>query len=438
MTSPQSQNTNIGGSVLDVPVAVERVASNSHNPDASSTASDTNKFANADPTLETALLRKELDLIEVDHDRSWLIVSNRPAWLNAVALFVLTGCGVFEGYVMNRVGLSDPTAITQQFTFHTWIVLIVFVSAVAASMLVGGVLDFVVPSLYERTRSGRKDRAGYVRTVIGGCGVGIGLAICGSGPTILPTQLAAGTGTAWATLVGMLAGALCYSIFDHFYGEGISCPLRLADKTNLDDRLEIRFCYIGIPVGVLVFGGVAALNLAYLTPERDSPKLQLGPSWGTSKAWPAIVLGACIGGLQIVYRVLGQRGQGGATSFMSVISTLTCGKLAPKQLLWDSEKGGLKIGMLWQPAFVFIGTSLGSLAARETGSPIPPGLTYWRAVVGGFVVLFSARISNSCTCGGITLAGESNLEGLLMVTCVFIMAVVMEWILVAAGAQGGW
>jgi uncharacterized membrane protein YedE/YeeE len=93
--------------------------------------------------------------------------------------------------------------------------------------------------------------------------------------------------------------------------------------------------------------------------------------------------------------------------------------------------------LAWQFAFVWIGTTLGSLASSQINdSPYPEGVTYWRAAVGGFLAVLGSRIAGGCTCGhGVTGFAEMSIESIVAVCCIFGAGIASGFAFEAAGGK---
>jgi hypothetical protein len=345
-------------------------------------------------------------------DGSWIYCCRRPAWLQCGLLGVLGACGFAEGVAFQRSGILDPNAIVGQMTFKSWVVMRMFLSAVGASMVLQGAMDVVVPSFFVETRGARYNRQGYARNAIGGALLGAGMAIAGTGPTILPAMIGAGTGNAWVAALGFLAGGLAFYALDRVWLHKYHIEVdEKKDKLVVDEIVGTRYYKLALPLGALFFGAASALEFALAPRANDEPKLQVG-----KLLLPTVAVGAVIGLNQIAYRFIAHHGQGGSSAVMVMLSALTWGKIAPGSFpnAWPR---------VWQLAFVWGGTLLGAAwSARATAGETraAPGLSPLRAALGGFLAVFGSRIAGGCTCGqGITAVSELSLEGFVTAAAIF-------------------
>jgi uncharacterized membrane protein YedE/YeeE len=357
-------------------------------------------------------------LIPASKDRSPLV--------NSLLLVGLIGFGMLEGASFQRSGVFLPVAITGQMVFKVWIVLKMFISAIGASMISQGVMNLILEGEFDRSRVYKRKRAGFLRVIVGSALLGVGMALAGTGPTMLPSQIGGGVGTAWVTLLGALLGGVIFSIIDKVAPSVFANP-EGEERTlmTLDTKIvKFRYEFISIPLGFVMLGISIALEFI-VTQADDEERIGIG-----SLPWYPTIAGGIVGIGQVPMRLVAGHGQGGSTSLMTVIGTLTCGLLAPDHRLVSFQQA-------WQFAFVWIGSTLGSLASSQINEfPYPDGVTYWRAAVGGFLALFGARIAGGCTCGhGVSGFAELSLESAVAACVIFGTGIATGFIVQAAGGE---
>uniref|UniRef100_A0A7S1QFW4 Sulphur transport domain-containing protein n=1 Tax=Neobodo designis TaxID=312471 RepID=A0A7S1QFW4_NEODS len=348
--------------------------------------------------------------------------SERSVLVNTLLLLCLIAYGMFEGASFQRSGVFLPVSITGQMVFKLWIVLKMFMSAVGASMVCQGLLNLAMQHEFDRSRVYKKKRAGFLRVIAGSATLGVGMALGGSGPTMLPSQIGGGVSTAWVTLLGALAGGVVFSIIDKFAPSIFANP-EGDEMMTLDTKVvNFRYELLSVPIGFVLVG--VCVGLEFALPQSDDEKaIGLGPL-----PWYPTAAGAIVGVGQVPMRLIAGHGQGGSTSLMTVIGTLTCGVLAPAHRLVSFQQA-------WQFAFVWVGTTLGSLASSQINNfPYPEGVSYWRAAVGGFLMLFGARVAGGCTCGhGVSGFAELSLESAVAAICIFGFGIATGFVIEAAG-----
>lgn len=128
----------------------------------------------------------------------------------SVPLAVLIGLatGIVFGFALEKSRVFEPGVIVGQMRFDTFIMLKVFLAAVATGCVVLAVLNgafgvklSLKPLLYKAN-------------IIGGLILGAGIALSGACPGTTLAQIGAGYRDAWFTLLGGLAGALFYGYLD--------------------------------------------------------------------------------------------------------------------------------------------------------------------------------------------------------------------------------
>ena len=353
--------------------------------------------------------------------------SPRPVWLNALLLLFLIACGTFEGVSFHRSGVFLPDAFFGQFLFKVWIVLKMFMSAVGASMMVQGIMAAFNTEKFDQSRSYKVEKFGFIRVIGGSATLGVGMALCGTGPTMLPSQLGANVGHAWATLIGCLLGGLIYAVIEKLVGDKLKTGQAEEDEILVLEQIPVlkkaRYQYIVIPAGLAMIGCSVGLELI-IPHSKDEARLGAG-----SLPWLPTVAGLIIGGNQLPVRLITGEGKGGTASIMAIIGTLSCGILA-KQNRVTSFKNA------WQFCFVFIGITLGALISALTSPTTysPVGFSIERCIIGGAFMILGARLAGGCTCGhGISGFSELSLESVAAVIAIFGSAIAMAYTLDAIG-----
>ena len=326
-------------------------------------------------------------------------------------LLVLGACGTLEGYAFVLTGVISPQAFRDQMEFKSFIIMKLFLSAVGTSMVVQGLYSFINPKMYDETRKYSKKSQGFFRAVSGCLILGAGMYICGSGPTMMPAQLSAGVETATTIVLGAFAGGLVFGLVDPIlFPKGVAkCTI---EQSSIDKKVNASYASLAVPLGFALLAATAALEY-FLPHSRDTARIT---GFATQSPMLPIVAGAIIGLNQIPLRILAGSGQGGSTSVMTIIGTLSGGLLAPKQKL-TSIIGAAQIVYVW------LGTLLGGYyAAGADGAFRPaPGFGHLQTFVGALLMLFGARVADGCTCGhGITGMSELSLQSIAAAMSIFV------------------
>lgn len=329
----------------------------------------------------------------------------------------LIGLGCLEGYTFSRVGMLPPQVMDDQMVFRSFIIMKLFISAVGASMLFQGIMSLITPDQFFKSRFYAEKTSGYVRTVIGAVMLGVGMELAGSGPTILPSQIAAGVTSGPIILAGMISGGILWAIAEPLLFDIKTCSIpKPGQKLIVEQIIGGRYGYFAIPGGFMMLLAVVLMEI--FLPHKD--ELQTAGVPISNPTLP-IFAGIVIGANQIALRYITEDGQGGSTSIMNVISTLTFGKISTRHQIADL------IGAA-QLLYVWVGTCLGSLA----GSDLPDidGHNVGRSFVGGALMLVGGRIALGCTCGrSISGVSELSLESFAAMIGTFGGAIVTGFII---------
>jgi len=127
--------------------------------------------------------------------------------MSSVAVGILSGLsmGVVFGVALEKSRVFEPGMIVGQMQLRNWIMLKVFLSAVATGAVVLALLNgFGVVKLQPKA-------ALYAADLVGGLILGAGITLAGACPGTTLAQLGAGYRDAFFTLLGGLSGAVAFS-----------------------------------------------------------------------------------------------------------------------------------------------------------------------------------------------------------------------------------
>jgi hypothetical protein len=160
--------------------------------------------------------------------------------------------GVVFGFLLEKSRVFEPAVILGQLQLRNFLMLKIFLSGVAAGLVVIGVL--VATGL-----SGLHPKpAIWSADIVGGLILGAGIALAGACPGTTLAQIGAGYKDAWFTLAGGLLGALTFT-----YLEPTLRPVLLeggAGKLTLDKVLGVPFPWLAFGFAVLLVIGLVALE----------------------------------------------------------------------------------------------------------------------------------------------------------------------------------
>jgi len=164
------------------------------------------------------------------------------------AVLVGVAMGIVFGFALEKSRVFEPGMIVGQMQMKNFIMLKVFLTAVATGAVVLAVLNgFGFVKLSPKP-------ALYAADIIGGLILGAGIALAGACPGTTLAQIGAGYRDALFTLLGGLAGAVAYT-----YAQPALSKTFLAQG----DGKIIFSDLVGVPywIGALVFAAVLVLAL---------------------------------------------------------------------------------------------------------------------------------------------------------------------------------
>lgn len=160
--------------------------------------------------------------------------------------------GVVFGFVLEKSRVFEPAVILGQLQLRNFLMLKIFLSGVAAGLVIIGAL--VATGL-----SGLHPKAAlWTADIVGGLILGAGIALAGACPGTTLAQIGAGYRDAWFTLAGGLSGALAFT-----YLEPTLRPVLLAGgagKLTLDKVLGVPFPWLALGTAALIVVALVALE----------------------------------------------------------------------------------------------------------------------------------------------------------------------------------
>lgn len=163
--------------------------------------------------------------------------------------------GIVFGFALEKSRVFEPGMIVGQMQLRNFIMLKVFLTAVATGAVVLAVLNgFGFVKLQPKA-------AVYAADLVGGLILGVGIALAGACPGTTLAQVGAGYRDAWFTLAGALCGAVAFS-----YAQPSLLPFLSAGDGKL-----IFTDLLGIPFWAGALAWTAILVLALVVLERLRP-----------------------------------------------------------------------------------------------------------------------------------------------------------------------
>ncbi|HZS65236.1 MAG TPA: YeeE/YedE thiosulfate transporter family protein [Xanthobacteraceae bacterium] len=200
------------------------------------------------------------------------------------AILVGVAMGIVFGFALEKSRVFEPGIIVGQMQLSNFIMLKVFLTAVATGAVVLAALNgFGVVKLQPKA-------ALYSADIIGGLLLGAGIALAGACPGTTLAQIGAGYRDAIFTLIGGLCGAVAYSYASPMLGKTF-----LAEgggKIILSDLIGIPYWQGALALAVIIV--VALVLLERFTPWRaelgrdvDGDRSDRAPRQGATRMAPA-------------------------------------------------------------------------------------------------------------------------------------------------------
>ncbi|XP_013406129.1 uncharacterized protein LOC106170705 [Lingula anatina] len=349
--------------------------------------------------------------------------------------------GILFGIFMEKGRVFEPKHIRYQMVFTNFIMLKMFLSAVATGQICLGIF-YLIPQLKERfhkTMTAYTDvfaTKGVLTSILGAFTLGVGMTLSGACPGMVLVQVGSWTPNSIFTLIGALTGTLLYGLFAPWIIR-FSRPKKPFQKPTVHERFNIPFAALAIPMAVAL--GVVVFVIEWFRPWNSLLELSIpnNPDADivTVRAWPPYISGALIGLLQIVIVLVVDDTLGGSSAYVTVVSQwVVSEKLQEKFPYLARARTG--IGNWWQVVYVFgaiLGGALSALSSSSYGST--QGVSVVTAFFGGFLMLIGARFAAGCTSGH-GLSGMSLLAWLsfLAVPSMFAGGIVTAFSMQATGA----
>lgn len=169
--------------------------------------------------------------------------------LNAILIGLASG--IVFGVALEKSRVFEPGVIVGQMRFDTFIMLKVFLAAVATGLVLLAIMHG-----YYGVKLSLKPLL-YKADIIGGLLLGIGITLSGACPGTALAQIGAGYRDAWFTVLGGLAGALLYGYFDApitaFLAES-------GTRITFDQLLRAPFWMVALALAALLVAVLLALE----------------------------------------------------------------------------------------------------------------------------------------------------------------------------------
>lgn len=172
------------------------------------------------------------------------------------AVLIGLAMGIVFGFALEKSRVFEPGMIVGQMQLRNFIMLKVFLTAVATGTIVLAMLQgFGLVKLYPKPTL-------YGADIVGGLVLGAGIALAGACPGTVLAQVGVGYRDAFFTLIGGIAGAIAFG-----YAQPILQPVLLSGGPG-----KITFADVtGISFWILALGLAAVLVAVLLIIEKWRP-----------------------------------------------------------------------------------------------------------------------------------------------------------------------
>lgn len=328
-------------------------------------------------------------------------------------------CGIIFGFAMEKGRVFEPRLIRRQMIMTKFVMIKMFLSAVASGLFGMSILA-MVPStnrIFLRTCQryyNDLNEKGVISSVLGGLCLGVGMALSGSCPTSIFTQIGAQVPHIEYTFAGAVAASLFYGICKPVF-DIITKPV-IRESSN--PWTKSPYFVMALPLVAMFAILVCAIEILIPWTNEIKAKNQDADMF-ERKAWPPYIAGAIIGGLQVPLIVFLGETLGGSSSFLTMVSQIFVGPL--KRLSPYLCKYRWGFDSWWQIFYVggvILGAYLSASASGTLGTAkgAPPMYSF----VGGFLIILGARIAGGCTSGhGLSGMGFLSIVSFITVASMF-------------------
>jgi hypothetical protein len=248
-----------------------------------------------------------------------------PDW--ALVLPTSIVMGFTFGFCLEKSRVFEPMVIRGQFVFERWIMLKMFLAAMATSCISFALCCHFAPDQFTVVRKkmtgccdGSCAVVPLLRGAIGACLLGVGMAISGACPGMVLSQLGAGVETSYSTLLGCLAGALVFGLME----PSLEPTILKRGKSMVpyvDQLLKADYRLLVTALGVGMWLVVIILEVAIDWKSDLTFPNPMGCAWvWDCVAWPPSVAGAIVGLLQIPAVLVCSEFLGGSRGYCTLMA----------------------------------------------------------------------------------------------------------------------
>ncbi|KAJ8311651.1 hypothetical protein KUTeg_011006 [Tegillarca granosa] len=294
----------------------------------------------------------------------------------AVKLVVSTLCGIIFGIMLEKARVFEPKAIRTQMVFETFIMLKMFLSAVASGQICLSILSLLPWTKSKFTEAFDAytesfDEKGVLTSAIGAFALGSGMTLSGACPGMVLVQVGTWVPNAIFTLIGVLIGALTYGLVAPFIIR-VTKPKAPYEKKNASTTFKVPFIALALPMAV------------FLSLTRTNPE---GVNVVTALSWPPYASGIFVGVLQIPLVLFVGDTVGGSSAYVTLVSQWVITKKLQELFPYLAKK---RTGVEnWWQVFYIGGAIFGAVVSALASSSLTKcqGAQWTRYFWNGYVSL---------------------------------------------------
>ena len=303
---------------------------------------------------------------------------------------------------MEKAHVYEPFAIRQQMILKRFIMLKMFLAALATSIVCILFVSLIFKQKYSRVFQSGKDalKSKSIQILItGGLLIGFGMQISGSCPGMVLVQLGAGVPWSYITLCGAFCGALIHGLFystnSNNNNNSTIVSKALFEIITIINPTIIRIIFI-IMLGLIVF----LFEYFFLwTNDINNAIVDNSSNVFIYKAWPPYICGILLGSLQLVSLLILEKSIGASSFYSTIMGVPICTKYLKEKFPYLAKfRSGLQ---MWLSLAFTIGCILGAFISSYVSGSFGQsnGVHPYNAFLGGFVMVFGARLAGGCTSG---------------------------------------
>ncbi|KAK2167553.1 hypothetical protein LSH36_26g03010 [Paralvinella palmiformis] len=405
------------------------------------------KVDNADDRSRNGDEVSKSDIESQEGDQRCLLCcapESRPGMVVA-KLAACSLAGVVFGWSMEKSRVFEPSSIRLQMVFQRWIMLKMFLAAMASGQVVIALLS-VLPWCKTKFEKAMDNFAcclgdkGILTSLLGPFILGMGMTLSGSCPGMILPQIGSWTKNSMYTFLGVLVGALLYG-FVAQYVVKLTRPKRVPEKLTLHDLVKLPYIALAMPMGIIIL--IIVFLMEWFIPwdqdldcwDRNYIATPDSTNIFTLKSWYPSASGVLLGVLQAVIIFAADDTLGGSSAYVTMVSQWVIGKRL-KELFPYLAKARCGLANWWQVFYVLFAVLGGAFSALSSDSLAnAQGVTAVCAFFGGLFLVLGARLAAGCTSGhGLSGMGLLYWYSVLAVPAMFGGGIILAFTMQATGA----